>query len=154
VTKANWYEPTLNRTYQDLAAHYGTAILPARPRKPRDKAKVEAGVLVVERWILARLRNQRFFSLAELNRAIGALLAEGGDRRRHRFGVGPLVRGDDPVVLLLGVELVGELVQRLAELAAHRVPPLDFDLGMRLWSAQHCCRQGGGEFRQFHESSS
>ena len=56
-------------TYPDLAAHYGTAILPARTRKPRDKAKVEVGVLVVERWILARLRNRRFFSLAELNAA-------------------------------------------------------------------------------------
>ena len=50
-----------------MAAHYGTAILPARRAKPRDKAKVEAGVLIVERWILARLRNRRFFSLAELN---------------------------------------------------------------------------------------
>jgi transposase len=67
VLKANWYEPGINPTYQDLASHYGTAILPARPRKPRDKAKVEAGVLVVERWILARLRHQRFFALAELN---------------------------------------------------------------------------------------
>jgi transposase len=66
VTRANWYEPGLNRTYLDLATHYGTAILPARPRKPRDKAKVEVAVLVVERWILARLRNHRFFSLAEL----------------------------------------------------------------------------------------
>jgi transposase len=60
VTKANWCEPTLNQTYQDFASHYGTAVLPARPCKPRDKAKVEAGVLVVEHWILARLRNQRF----------------------------------------------------------------------------------------------
>jgi len=56
VDRANWYEPGLNRTYLDLATHYQTAILPARPRKPRDKAKVEVGVLVVERWILARLR--------------------------------------------------------------------------------------------------
>ena len=75
VTRANWYEPGLNRTYLDLATHYGTAILPARPRKPRDKAKVEVGVLVVERWILARLRNRRFFSLGELNQAIGELVA-------------------------------------------------------------------------------
>ncbi len=87
VTKANWYEPTLNQTYQDFAGHYGTAILPARPRKPRDKAKVEAGVLVVERWILARLRNQRFFSLAELNSAIGALLVDLNDRPMRRLGV-------------------------------------------------------------------
>ena len=70
VVRADWREPGLNRTYQELADHYGTAILPARPRKPRDKAKVEAGVLVVERFVLAALRNRRFFSLAELNAAI------------------------------------------------------------------------------------
>lgn len=87
VLKANWYEPGLNPTYQDLATHYGTAILPARPRKPRDKAKVEVGVQVVERWILARLRHQRFFSLAELNAAIAALLADLNDRPMRRLGV-------------------------------------------------------------------
>jgi transposase len=63
ITKACFFEPMVNRTYGDLARHYGTAILPARPRKARDKAKVEVGVQVVERWILARLRKQRFFSL-------------------------------------------------------------------------------------------
>jgi transposase len=87
VIKANWYEPGLNRTYLDLATHYGTAILPARPRKPRDKAKVEAGVLVVERWILARLRNRRFFSLPELNAAILALVADLNQRPMRRLGV-------------------------------------------------------------------
>jgi transposase len=87
VLKVNWYEPGLNPTYQDFASHYGTAILPARPRRPRDKAKVEAGVLVVERWILARLRDQRFFSLTELNAAIGALLADLNDRPMRRLGV-------------------------------------------------------------------
>ena len=75
VLRANWYEPGLNPTYIDWAAHYGTAILPARVRRPRDKAKVEAGVQVVERWILAALRNRQFFSLNELNTAIAALLA-------------------------------------------------------------------------------
>ena len=54
VTKAHRYEPKLNRTYREWGEHYGVAILPARPRKPRDKAKAEAGMLVVERWILAR----------------------------------------------------------------------------------------------------
>src|SRR3978361_959149 len=68
ITKACFYEPTVNRTYADMAAHYRTAIIPARPYKPRDKAKVEVGVQVVQRWILARLRNRRFFSLAEVNR--------------------------------------------------------------------------------------
>jgi len=74
VTKAHRYEPTLNATYNEMAAHYGVAVIPARPYKPRDKAKVETGVQVVQRWILARLRKRRFFSLAELNAAIWELL--------------------------------------------------------------------------------
>jgi transposase len=76
VTATCRYEPGINRTYQELAEHYGTAILPARPRKPRDKAKVEAAVLIVERYVLARLRNQRFFSLSELNAAIREIVAD------------------------------------------------------------------------------
>jgi transposase len=87
VDRANWYEPGLNRTYLDLATHYGTAILPTRVRRPRDKAKVEVAVLVVERWILARLRNRRFFSLAELNRAIAELVADLNARLMRRLGV-------------------------------------------------------------------
>jgi transposase len=75
VTKACFYEPAVNRTYADMAAHYDTAVVPARPYKPRDKAKVEVGVQVVQRWISARLRGRRFFSLAELNAAIRDLLA-------------------------------------------------------------------------------
>lgn len=74
VKRASFYDPDLNPTYRDLAAHYGVAVFPARPRKPKDKAKVEGGVLIVERLILARLRNQRFFSLAEANRAVAELL--------------------------------------------------------------------------------
>src|SRR5262245_5119993 len=70
------YEPGLQRTYEEFAAHYGTAILPARPAMPRDKAKVEAGVLVAERWILARLRHETFFSLAALNARIAELRAD------------------------------------------------------------------------------
>lgn len=76
VARADRYEPDLNRTYQEMAAHYGCAVIPARPNKPRDKAKVEVGVQLVERWILARLRKRRFFSLAELNGTIGELLEE------------------------------------------------------------------------------
>jgi len=68
------YEPDLNPTYQEMAAHYGIAVIPARVRKPRDKAKAENGVLVVSRWILAALRKQTFFSIGELNQAIGELL--------------------------------------------------------------------------------
>jgi len=80
VSKASRYEPDINPTYQEMASHYGTAVIPARVRKPRDKAKVEAGVQVVERWILARLRNHVFFSLVELNNFIRKLLVELNER--------------------------------------------------------------------------
>jgi transposase len=80
VTRPHRYEPDLNPTYAELAAHYGTALLPTRVAKPRDKAKVEVGVQIVERWILARLRDQTFFSLDELNRAIAELLRRLNDR--------------------------------------------------------------------------
>lgn len=74
VSKTCRYEPDINPTYNDLARHYQTVILPARVRKPRDKAKAEAGVLLVERWILAKLRKHTFFSLVDLNREIRKLL--------------------------------------------------------------------------------
>jgi transposase len=80
VTKACRYDPDLNPSYQQFAAHYSTAIMPARPRKPRDKAKVEVGVQIIERWILARLRHHSFFSLAELNQCIRALLIEANSK--------------------------------------------------------------------------
>jgi transposase len=74
ISNADRYEPVINRTAQDCARHYGTVILPARPRHPQDKALAEVGVQIVERWILARLRRQCFFSLTELNQAIRPLL--------------------------------------------------------------------------------
>jgi transposase len=80
VTKACRYEPSVNRTYEEMASHYGVAVIPARKAKPRDKAKVEAGVLLVERWILAALRKRKFFSLAEVNQAIQELLLRLNDR--------------------------------------------------------------------------
>src|SRR5499426_4122754 len=76
VTRAHRYEPDLNRTYLDLAYHYHVAIIPARAARPRDKAKVEVGVQVVERWMLARLRHHTFFALAEVNAAIRTLLPD------------------------------------------------------------------------------
>jgi transposase len=76
VNRPHRYEPELNCTYAELAQHYGVAIVPARAARPRDKAKVEVGVQVVERWILARLRHHTFFSLRELNTAIAALLVD------------------------------------------------------------------------------
>ena len=81
VSRACLYDPDVNPTYQDWAAHYGTAILPARPRKARDKAKVESAVLIAERWIIAVLRHRKFFSLAELNAAIRVLLEKFNNRR-------------------------------------------------------------------------
>lgn len=80
VIKACRYEPILHRTYQDMAAHYGTAIIPARPKKPRDKSKVETGVQISERHILAALRDQRFFSIGELNQAMAPLLVKLNDK--------------------------------------------------------------------------
>lgn len=76
VTRACRYDPELNASYQQLAEHYRIAVVPARPYKPKDKAKAEVGVQIVERWILARLRRHTFFSLAELNQCIRALLLE------------------------------------------------------------------------------
>lgn len=75
VNRAHRYEPEINPAYQDFAEHYAMAVLPARVRRPRDKAKVEAGVLIVERWILAKLRHMTFFSLGDLNETIRVLLA-------------------------------------------------------------------------------
>jgi transposase len=86
VTVACRYEPGIQRSYEELAQHYGTVILPARPAHPRDKAKVEAGVRVAQRWILGRIRNQTFFSLGELNARIAELVAELNDYRMRVYG--------------------------------------------------------------------
>ena len=86
IAKACFYEPTVNRTYAEMAAHYNTAIVPARPYKPRDKAKVEAAVQVATRFIIAKLRNRRFFSLTALNAAIAELVAQLNDRMSRHLG--------------------------------------------------------------------
>ena len=85
VIKACFYDPQVNRTYGEMAAHYDTALLPARPRRPRDKAKVEAAVRIVERWLLGTLRHRRFYSLAEVNAAIAELLTRLNDQRVLRY---------------------------------------------------------------------
>jgi len=88
VIKACLYDPQINRSYAEMAAHYDTAILPARPHRPRDKAKVELGVLLVERWLLGRLRHRTFFSLDEVNAAIGEFLTRLNEERPiRRLGV-------------------------------------------------------------------
>lgn len=93
VTKPCRYDPEINPSYAELARHYGVAVIPARVRKPKDKAKAEGGVLVVERWIMAALRNRTFFSLSEANAAIKELLTKLNERpfkklpgcRRNQF---------------------------------------------------------------------
>src|SRR5882672_3118415 len=87
VTHPSYYEPDLNPTYRDLGEHYGVAIIPARPYRPREKAKAEVGVQVVQRWIVAALRKRKFFSLAEVNQAIAELLVRLNQRAfRKREG--------------------------------------------------------------------
>jgi transposase len=86
VTKACFYEPAVNRTYAEMAAHYDTAIVPARPYKPRDKATVEVAVQVATRFIIAKLRNRRFFSLAELNEAIRGCVTALNERTSRHLG--------------------------------------------------------------------
>lgn len=80
IKDACFYDPQINPTYREFAAYYQFTVLPARPRKPKDKAKVENGVLITQRWVLARLRNRRFFSLAELNAAIAQLVVDMNNR--------------------------------------------------------------------------
>lgn len=86
ITKPSRYEPGINRTYQDLADHYGCVVLPTRIVRPRDKAKVEVAVQIVERFVLAKLRNRTFFSLAELNAAIRTCVAEINAKIMRRVG--------------------------------------------------------------------
>jgi transposase len=85
ITRSCRYEPGVNRSYQELATHYDAVVVPARPGKPKDKAKIESMVLVAQRWILARLRNHTFFSLAELNAAIGEQLERLNDRPMRKI---------------------------------------------------------------------
>ena len=87
VAKASFYDPEINRTYGAFAAHYSVGILPARPYKPRDKAKVEAGVRFAQTYILGRLRAQTFFSLAECNEAIALVMQRMNERPMRRLGL-------------------------------------------------------------------
>ncbi len=86
ITKACFYEPAVNRTYAEMAAHYATAIVPARPYRPKDKSKVEAAVLLATRWIIAKLRNRQFFSLTDLNAAIRECVTTLNDRQSRYLG--------------------------------------------------------------------
>ena len=86
VTKASFYDPEINRSYAHMAGHYDVGILPTRPRRPRDKAKVEVAVKIAQSYILGRLRNRRFFSLHDANKAIAEAVAQINDRPMRRLG--------------------------------------------------------------------
>jgi transposase len=86
VSRACRYDPDLNRTYTEMSEHYGVAVVPARPRSPRDKPKVENAVLIAQRWILAALRHRVFYSIEELNEAIAELLERANSRIVRRWG--------------------------------------------------------------------
>jgi transposase len=86
ITKPCRYEPVINRTYEELAIHYGTVVIPTRIAAPRDKAKVEGGVLIAQRWILARLRHRVFYSIDEANEAIWAALEDYNARQMQGIG--------------------------------------------------------------------
>jgi transposase len=111
VTTADAFEPGVQRTYTEFAKHYQTVIFPARPGKPQDKAKVEVGVQVVQRWILARLRNETFFSLGELNERIRQLVDDLNDRPMRKLG---------------GVTR-RQLYERYERAALRPLPPHDFE---------------------------
>ena len=108
VIKACRYEPDLNPTYQEFAAHYRIAVMPARPYKPRDKAKVESAVQVVQRWIVMRLRQRRFFSVTEANRSIRELLIQLNQRpfrkRRDECRTSLFEKTDKPALQPLPAE--------------------------------------------------
>jgi transposase len=90
VAKASFYDPEINRTYASMAAHYSTGVLPARPRKPRDKAKVEAGVRFAQMYILRRLRAHTYFSLVECNEAIKLVMQRMNERPMRHLGLSRL----------------------------------------------------------------
>jgi transposase len=107
VSKACRYEPDLNPTYQEMAIHYGVGVVPARVRKPRDKAKVEVGVQIAQRWIVAALRHRKFFSLSELNAAIRELLEKLNQRtfkKREGCRRSLFQQIDEPVLRALPAE--------------------------------------------------
>lgn len=87
VQRPDRYDPDINPTYAELALHYNTAVMPARPRRPRDKAKVEQAVLLAERWIIAVLRHRRFYSMDELREAVRDLNTKLNDRVMRKFGL-------------------------------------------------------------------
>ena len=114
IASPDRYEPRANETVQDLARHYGTSVLPARPRTPRDKATAESSVQVVTRWILARLRHQRFDSVAQVDAAIAQLLPSLNDRPFQKLPgsrASVFAELDAPALMPLPVESRAKLAQ-------------------------------------------
>jgi len=108
VTKPCWYEPGVRRTYEEMARHYGTVVLPARPYHPRDKAKAEVAVQIAQRWVMARLRNETLFSLAAMNERIAELLESLNNRPMRVYGASRIElfeRLDKPALKELPMEL-------------------------------------------------
>ena len=125
ITQPCRYEAGVNRTYQDAAEHYGAVVIPARPRKPRDKAKIESTVLVAQRWLLARVRNRTFFSLADLNGAIRELLVELNQRPMQKLRVSRLELYeplDRPALQPLPEVMFACVLEDGEALAAHVLP--------------------------------
>jgi len=116
ITKACRYDPELNPAYRELAQHYSTCIIPARPRKPRDKAKVEVGVLLAQRWVIAALRNRTFFSIKEINEAIHEPLERLNARKMRRLG-----RSRNDLFQEIDMPLLGPLPERRFELSEWKV---------------------------------
>lgn len=122
VKRPNRYDPDVNQTYAELARHYGAAVIPARVRKPRDKAKVEQGVLLAERWILAALRNRTLFSLEEARAAVRELL-----ERLNRRPMKQLKRSRREVFEELERRALRPLPQRRYEFAEWARPRVRID---------------------------
>ncbi len=145
IKKACRYEPEATSTYEDMARHYGTAILPARPYRARDKAAVEMSVLVVQRWILARLRNRQFFSLAELNIAIAELLVDLNNRPFKKLPGcrAQCVRSHRPA----GHEAAAAQRATNTPNGARRSVDIDYHVEVERPLLQRAARAGGPEYR-------
>jgi len=122
VSRACRYEPELNPTYADMASHYGVCVIPARPARPRDKAKVENGVLIAKRWILSVLRHRRFYTLADLNTAVGELLERLNNRTLRK-----LKQSRRELFVLFDQPNAFPLPQKSYEYAEWKIPTVNID---------------------------
>ena len=122
VSRACRYEPEINPTYAEMAAHYGICVIPARPARPKDKAKVETGVLIAKRWILSVLRHRKFYNLADLNTAIGELLERLNNRSLRK-----LKQSRRELFVLFDQPNALPLPQKSYEYAEWKIPTVNID---------------------------